>query len=117
VQKPQVLAMETCGSKHSVVMMPKKPLPVSARLPADIKAAAEKAATDDHRSLSSLIEKILADWLRERRYLPAPGSSGRTAVHRDKTPRAAPERPFKPVFLDPRCKAAAAGMLAYIVRT
>jgi hypothetical protein len=50
--------------------MVEAPLPVSFRLPRDIKAAAEKAAADDHRSLSSLIEKALADYLRERGYLP-----------------------------------------------
>lgn len=50
--------------------MVEAPLPVSFRLPAAIKAAAEKAAADDHRSLSSLIEKALADYLRERGYLP-----------------------------------------------
>jgi hypothetical protein len=50
--------------------MVETPLPVSFRLPAAIKAAAEKAAADDHRSLSSLIEKALADYLRDRGYLP-----------------------------------------------
>jgi hypothetical protein len=50
--------------------MVEAPLPVSFRLPAAIKAAAEKAAADDHRSLSSLIEKALADYLRDRGYLP-----------------------------------------------
>jgi hypothetical protein len=47
-----------------------RPLPVSFRLPREIKAAAEKAAEDDHRSLSSLIEKVLADYLRASGYLP-----------------------------------------------
>ncbi len=34
-----------------------------------LKAAAEKAARDDGRSLSSLIEKLLADYLRSKGYL------------------------------------------------
>jgi hypothetical protein len=52
--------------------MTKPPLPVSFRLPPEIKAAAEKAAADDHRSLSSLVEKVLADYLKKQGYLPDP---------------------------------------------
>jgi hypothetical protein len=40
------------------------------RVEADMKAALEKAAADDSRSVSSLVIKILKDWLRERGYLP-----------------------------------------------
>ena len=50
--------------------MARKLFPVSFRLTAEIKVAAEKAAADDHRSLSSLLEKILADYLRKKGYLP-----------------------------------------------
>ena len=39
------------------------------RLAPGLKEAAEKAAADDHRSLTSLIEKLLSDYLRERGYL------------------------------------------------
>jgi hypothetical protein len=35
-----------------------------------LKDAAEIAAKDDRRSLTSLIEKVLADYLTERGYLP-----------------------------------------------
>lgn len=35
-----------------------------------MKDALERAATEDSRSVSSLIIKILTDWLRERGYLP-----------------------------------------------
>lgn len=49
--------------------MAKTALPVSFRLSPEIKAAAEKAAAEDHRSLSSLIEKALADYLRKNGYL------------------------------------------------
>ena len=43
---------------------------VNLRLQPSLKAAAEKAAADDHRSLTSLIEKLLADHLRKKGYLP-----------------------------------------------
>jgi hypothetical protein len=44
-------------------------LPVSLRLPPAVKAAAEKAAKDDFRSLSSLIEKLLTEHLRAKGYV------------------------------------------------
>ena len=47
----------------------RKSLPVSVRLTPEVKAAAEEAAKDDVRSLSSLIEKVLVDHLRARGYL------------------------------------------------
>jgi hypothetical protein len=40
------------------------------RVQPETKAALEKAAKDDLRSVSSLIEKILVGWLRARGYLP-----------------------------------------------
>lgn len=43
---------------------------VNLRLAPGLKEAAEKAAAADHRSLTSLIEKLLSDYLRERGYLP-----------------------------------------------
>jgi len=46
-----------------------KSLPVSFRLPPAVKAAAEKAAKEDARSLSSLIEKVLTDHLKAKGYL------------------------------------------------
>jgi len=42
---------------------------IQLRVRPSMKAAAEKAATDDERSLTSLIEKLLADYLRKRGYL------------------------------------------------
>jgi hypothetical protein len=42
---------------------------ISVRVTAEVKAAAEKAATADSRSVASLVEKILAEWLREKGYL------------------------------------------------
>lgn len=44
--------------------------PISFRIDPELKSAIERAAKDDRRSVSSLIMNILADWLRERGYLP-----------------------------------------------
>jgi hypothetical protein len=43
------------------------------RVQPETKAALEKAAKDDLRSISSLIEKILVEWLRQHDYLPKGG--------------------------------------------
>jgi hypothetical protein len=42
------------------------------RVQPEVKAALEKAAKDDLRSVSSLIEKMAVEWLRERDYLQKP---------------------------------------------
>lgn len=39
------------------------------RVQPETKAALEKAAKDDLRSVSSLIEKVLVEWLRAKGYL------------------------------------------------
>jgi hypothetical protein len=39
---------------------------VNLRIRPELKTAAEKAASDDHRSLTSLIEKLLSDYLKKR---------------------------------------------------
>lgn len=41
-----------------------KSLPISFRLPSEAKHALEQAAKDDHRSVSSLLEKVVVEWLR-----------------------------------------------------
>lgn len=41
----------------------------SVRVTPEIKAAAEKAAADDHRPVASLVEKIVVEWLRKHGYL------------------------------------------------
>ena len=46
-----------------------KTLPVSLRLPPAVKAAAEKAAKEDTRSLSSYLEKVLTEHLRKTGFL------------------------------------------------
>ncbi len=47
-----------------------KTTPLGIRLEPDVREALTRAAKDDARSISSLIAKILSDWLRERGYLP-----------------------------------------------
>jgi hypothetical protein len=71
--------------------MPKSVLPVSFRIRADVKAAAEKAAVDDHRSLSSLIEKVLADYLKQQGYLAS--QSGESLAPKPRRPKKRKEEP------------------------
>jgi hypothetical protein len=40
------------------------------RIEPALKRAAEKAAADDRRSLTSLIEKLLSDYLKKKGHLP-----------------------------------------------
>jgi hypothetical protein len=42
---------------------------VNLRIRPSLKEAAEKAANDDNRSLTSLVEKLLLDHLKKRGYL------------------------------------------------
>ena len=49
--------------------MSEKSHPLSFRLPEATKKALEKAAQADHRSVSSLIEKLLTDWLAANKFL------------------------------------------------
>lgn len=51
------------------MMVQKKSAAVGIRIETEIKEALARAAEDDRRTVSSLIEKILADWLREKGYL------------------------------------------------
>lgn len=44
--------------------------PLGFRVEPELKAALEEAAKQDRRSVSSLIEIILTDWLREKGHLP-----------------------------------------------
>lgn len=47
-----------------------KTTPLGVRLEPEIREALTRAAREDGRSLSSLIAKILSDWLRAKGYLP-----------------------------------------------
>jgi hypothetical protein len=43
--------------------------PLSVRFDAEMREALEKAAKDDMRPVSHLVQKVMADWLREKGYL------------------------------------------------
>ena len=53
---------------------------VNLRIPPSLKAAAERAAADDQRSFTTLVEKLLTDYLRERGYLDHRATSGSTTA-------------------------------------
>jgi hypothetical protein len=42
---------------------------ISVRVDPELKKALEKAATDDSRSIASLVEKISREWLKSKGYL------------------------------------------------
>jgi hypothetical protein len=50
-------------------MARQKTLQFNMRMTPQLKEAAEEAAADDHRSVASLIEKLLTDYCRERGFL------------------------------------------------
>ena len=52
--------------------------PLSFRVEPEVKAALEKAAMDDDRSVSALVERVLKEWLGRRGYLPRELPSGRS---------------------------------------
>jgi hypothetical protein len=58
-------------------MQGRKTATLNLRIAPELKAAAEKAAADDNRSLTSLFETLLLSHLREHGYLPnGTGNSG-----------------------------------------
>jgi hypothetical protein len=65
-------------------MRHKKTAQITFRIDPNLKDAAEKAAAQDRRSLTSLIERVLAKHLRNRRLLtnrpPPPKEAARTAL-------------------------------------
>jgi predicted HicB family RNase H-like nuclease len=56
------------GSMHYMAE-PAKTATLNFRVEPSLKAAAEKAATADHRSLTSLVEKLLTDYCRKHGFL------------------------------------------------
>ena len=54
---------------------------LNVRIETQIKVLAQKAATDDRRTLTSLIESLLVRHLREHGYMPAvnPNNQGKAA--------------------------------------
>jgi uncharacterized protein (DUF1778 family) len=51
---------------------------ISVRVSAEMKRALERAAERDHRSLASLVVKILVKWMTARKLMPALSSRKRT---------------------------------------
>jgi hypothetical protein len=43
---------------------------INLRIDPQLKAAADKAASDDQRSLTSLVEKLLSDYLKRKGFWP-----------------------------------------------
>jgi hypothetical protein len=59
-------------SIHWIYTLPEKRIrtaPIALRMRPVLKAAAEKAAKADHRSLTSLVEKLLTEYCREKGFL------------------------------------------------
>jgi predicted HicB family RNase H-like nuclease len=54
-----------------------KPEAISVRVSAEIKDALQREAERDHRSLASLVIKILVEWLAARKSIPESGSRKR----------------------------------------
>ena len=60
----------TIANRNAMPKSQKTPLPavvLTARIPQDVKAAIDKAAREDARTTSSLVAKILSDWLAARK--------------------------------------------------
>jgi hypothetical protein len=55
-----------CGGAHTMA----RTASIGIRVEPPIKAAAEKAANDDRRTLASFMEKLLVEWLEAKGYLP-----------------------------------------------
>ena len=66
---------------------------VKLRLAPELKAAAERAAADDHRSLTSLIEKLLSDHLKAKGYLDDEPPRGNVQVAEAEIPTGDPVVP------------------------
>ena len=64
--------------KAAAAPAPMKEASVTFRSYPDLKAALERAALEDGRSVSSLVDRVLRAWLIERGHLPKPKArSGR----------------------------------------
>ena len=67
--------LSTYRARHvnlmSIINIMAKTNSLGIRVQRETKAALEKAAADDMRSMSSLIDKILVEWLRRKSYLKA----------------------------------------------
>jgi hypothetical protein len=55
--------------KKAKPLAPEVMISTSVRFLPSVKRALEHAASDDGRTTSQLVQKIVADWLKERKYL------------------------------------------------
>jgi predicted HicB family RNase H-like nuclease len=63
-----VYTMDVCCNSHLYMTEKRiKTAQLNIRIDPKLKAEAEKAAAEDHRSLSSLIEKLLSDYVKKWR--------------------------------------------------
>jgi hypothetical protein len=61
---------------NTFLSMPRDEI-LNLRLTSDVKEAVRLAAEADGRSMSSMAERILREWLIEKGHLKAPGKTGR----------------------------------------
>ena len=66
---PRTLQCRVSPSQHKIDMTRIKSATLNIRIDPTLKAAVDKFAADDHRSITSLIEKLLTDYLRANGYL------------------------------------------------
>jgi hypothetical protein len=79
INAESVLVKPNYSNGYTVPVKRRKPIQVNLRMTAELKEAAEQAAADDHRSLTSLVEKLLTDYCRSTGHLPREATPGRKA--------------------------------------
>ena len=67
-----LLRNDTAVNAMTLHMARLKTATLNLRLDPELKALAERAATSDQRTLTSLIEKLLTDHLKAKGYMPIP---------------------------------------------
>lgn len=60
---------QVCYIVHTMAKLSTRTATLSLRIDPKVKEGLEKASAEDRRSVASLVEKIAADWLKERGYL------------------------------------------------
>jgi hypothetical protein len=61
--------LRLCKEEFYTLAREKKSAQVNLRIAPTLKEAADRAAADDQRSLTSLVEKLLTDYLKQKGYL------------------------------------------------
>lgn len=68
--------------QQNVVTMTSQTTPIGVRINLETKEALGRAAKDDRRSLASMTDKILTDWLKAKGYLQHPAGRGEVGNER-----------------------------------